>query len=70
MMNGYQEASKIEHELCDLLEKHPIEGNGAEWWRLTRTLRTTLDLLEHDAKADIGDATLAEAGWVRKRWDN
>jgi len=50
-MNGYEEAEKIDKQISDLLNKNPIsEENCMEWWRLTRTLRTGLEILEANAK--------------------
>lgn len=62
-IDGYEEARCIEKEINDLLEKYPIEDNGQEWWRLTRTLNTTLSILEEKAKEDISRQTRIMIGW-------
>ena len=62
-MNGHKEAVRLKKELGKLLAKNPIEGNGMDWFNLTRTLKTTLDIVEEKAKEDINKATRRAAGW-------
>ena len=49
-MQGYKEASKLDKQIAELLEKYPVEENGMEWWHLTRTVKSTLEILEEKAK--------------------
>lgn len=46
-MDGYAEARKVDKILSDLLEKRPIRKQPEEWLRLLRTIKTTVDLIEH-----------------------
>ena len=62
-INGYEEASRIEKDIYSLLEKYPIEDNGQEWWRLTRTLGITLTILEDKAKEEVSRQTRIMIGW-------
>jgi len=58
-MNGYEEAFTIEKLIGKLSEKNPISdpNNAIEWLKYTRTLSTTLLLLEENAKNTIDAQT-------------
>jgi len=58
MMNGYEEARKIDNKINELLENNPIsEENGMEWWRFARTVRTGLEIIEQKAKDLVSERT-------------
>ena len=46
-MDGYEEARRIDKILSDLLEKYPIESYYRQWWKLTRTVKSTLDIIDY-----------------------
>lgn len=65
-MNGYDEAAKIDATLHDVLEEQDItEDNALEWLKLTRTVKSSLDILEERAKDAADLATKRRAGWVK-----
>ena len=50
MLNGYDEAAKIDKLINDLLVTYGIvKENHLEWAKFTRTIRTGLDLIEESA---------------------
>ena len=57
-MNGYKEASTIDNEINKLLKENPLsEENALEWMRFTRTVRSTLEIIEECAKNKIDAKT-------------
>ena len=57
-MNGYDEASKIDKQIGKLFKANPITPeNAKEWWRLTRTVKSSLDIIESKAKDKISEKT-------------
>lgn len=45
--NAYQEAEKVDNLIQDILEKFKIDKNNSRDWSLfTRTVRTTLDIID------------------------
>lgn len=49
-MNGYEEAFDIGKQISRLMEEYPIEQNAMEWWRLTRTVKIGMELIEEKSK--------------------
>jgi len=49
-LDGFEAARKIDKILSDLLEKHPMRKEWHEWWKLTRTIQSSLDIIEHGIK--------------------
>jgi len=45
-MNGYKEAKKIDDRINELLQEYKIEDHGEEWWKLSRTLKTSMEIIE------------------------
>ena len=46
-MNGYEEAAKIDSIIEEMLNKFSLEENVSEWMKLTRTIHSSLFLLEN-----------------------
>lgn len=44
-MKGYIEAGKIDRAIFSLARKYPPKENKTEWLKLTRTVKTTLDII-------------------------
>lgn len=50
-MYGYKEADKIDKQLADLLEEHPItKVNCMDWMKFTRTVESTLIIIREAAE--------------------
>ena len=47
-MNGYEEAEKIDSIIKEMLNKFSLEENVSEWMKLTRTIHSSLFLLENE----------------------
>ena len=57
-MDGYKEAAKIDGLIEQLLEDNFITpDNALDWLRFTRTIKTSLDILEETAKSVIDTQT-------------
>ena len=53
--DGYREADNIDQIITQLINDNPIDENsGREWLKLSRTLQTTLKLVNHQVFLAIG----------------
>jgi hypothetical protein len=64
-MNGYDEAAKVDAVLNGILDDNGVtEENALEWLKVTRTVQSSLNILEERAKDKADLATKRRAGWV------
>lgn len=53
-MKGYHESKKIEDQIEELLQAHPISpANFLEWMKFARTLGTTMYIIIEEAKEHL-----------------
>lgn len=57
VMNGYEQAVIFDSGLQEVLRQFPIWTNAEHWIKFTRTLKTSLDIIENKAKAILNEET-------------
>jgi len=68
-MNGYEEAFGIDKQISKLLEEYPIEQNAMEWWRLVRTVKSGMELIEEKSK-DVLSRQTRELASLNSKMDS
>lgn len=48
-LNGYEKAAKIDSIICSLLKKYPLVDFPREWAKLSRTAKTTFQIIERES---------------------
>jgi hypothetical protein len=47
--DGYEKAKEFDKRVGILLENNPItQENAKEWWKFARTVKTSMELIEHE----------------------
>lgn len=58
-MDGYKEAHKIDLDVSKIFHREPITpANATQWLNFARTVKTSMIILEEQAKAVISDETM------------
>lgn len=49
-MNGYEEAEEIDSIIRETLDRFPLKENAREWMNFTRTIHSSLSLLDDELR--------------------